>query len=119
MNIKIVINTRKAAESGEHRSIIWEGELEIIDKEEYLTMISMIADGINQPICQVPFAIGVGHYLWIPPDREWEQDESDYSEFFETAKVANDPGIRPSDDNSSDSAIHKSKRFRWPFRNGR
>lgn len=119
MNIKIMINTRKADEKGEHRAVIWEGELDILDKEEYLTMISVLADGINQPICQVPFAIGVGHYLWVPPDHEWGYDESDYSDYLTTATVANDPGIRDSDDHSSDSTIHKSKRIRWPFRNGR
>lgn len=78
MKIKIVINTRKAEESGNKRAVVWEGELEILDKEEYLVMISMIGEGQPQPLCMVPFAIGVGHYLWIPPDAGYERLEGDY-----------------------------------------
>jgi hypothetical protein len=73
MKVKIVIDTRKAEETGNHRSEIWSGELEILDKNEYLVMISVMGEGQPQPICQVPFAIGIGHYLWIPPDSEWQQ----------------------------------------------
>lgn len=73
MKVSIIITTKKAEESGEHRSKVWEGELEILDNTEYLTMISVIGEGQPQPICQVPFAIGIGHYLWIPPDPEWQQ----------------------------------------------
>jgi hypothetical protein len=74
MKVRIVINTRRAEQDGDNRSTIWEGELEIKDKDEYLTMISVIGEGQPQPICQVPFAIGIGHYLWIPPDKEYESD---------------------------------------------
>lgn len=81
MKIKIVINTRVAEESGDNRSEIWSGELEIKDKDEYLTMISVIGEGIEHPICQIPFAIGIGHYLWIPPDHNYENYERD-EEFF-------------------------------------
>jgi len=78
VKIKIVINTRKAEEHGDNRAVIWEGELEILDKEEYLTMISMIGEGQPQPLCMIPFAIGIGHYLWIPPDAGYERLEGDY-----------------------------------------
>lgn len=115
MKVKIIINTRKAVERGEHRSPIWEGELEILDKEEYLTMISIMADGELQPICQIPFAIGVGHYLWIPPDPSWDYDESDYSEFAETAKVANAIGPSDTANDTGDRPIHQSKRIKWAF----
>lgn len=77
MNIKIVINTRKEGQTADNRSEIWSGELEITDKDEYLTMISIIAEGQPQPICQIPFAIGIGHYLWIPPDTGYENYEDD------------------------------------------
>ena len=72
MKVKIVIDTAHAEDGGKHRSQIWEGELEIKDKNEYLMMISVMAEGQPQPICQVPFAIGIGHYLWIPPDHEYQ-----------------------------------------------
>lgn len=78
MRVKIVINTRKAEQDGDNRSLLWEGELEITDKDEYLMMISVIGEGQPQPICQVPFAIGIGHYLWIPPDKHYEGGDYDF-----------------------------------------
>lgn len=75
MKVKIIINTRHAEQHGDNRSQIWEGELEIKDHQEYLTMVSVMAEGQPQPICQVPFAIGIGHYQWIPPDRNYENYE--------------------------------------------
>lgn len=68
MKIKIMINTRKAEDTADNRSVIWEGDLEILDKEEYLMKISMIGEGQPQPLCEIPFAIGIGHYLWFPAD---------------------------------------------------
>lgn len=76
MKVSIIITTQKAEESGMHRSKVWEGEIEILDHQEYLTMISIMGEGQPQPICQVPFAIGIGHYLWIAPDSSWENVES-------------------------------------------
>lgn len=73
MKVKMAIQTRKAEDEMNRHAVIWEGELEIKDKDEYLMMISVIADGVPQPICQVPFSIGMGHYLWIPPDREYHE----------------------------------------------
>lgn len=77
VKVKIIINTRKAEEDRDNRSCIWEGELEILDKDEHLMLISVMAEGQPQPICQVPFAIGIGHYLWIPPDRSYENYDED------------------------------------------
>lgn len=70
MKVKIVINTSDAEGHGIRRSEIWNGEMEILDKKEYLVMISVIGEGQPQPICQIPFAMGIGHYLWVPPDKE-------------------------------------------------
>ena len=72
MNVKMIIQTFKEGEEGTHRSEIWSGELDIKDKTEYLMLVSVIAEGQPHPICQVPFAIGIGHYLWIPPDDDME-----------------------------------------------
>lgn len=68
MKIKIMINSRIAEEPADRRSVIWEGELEIKDGEEYLTKVSIIGEGQPQPLVEVPFGINVGHYLWIPAD---------------------------------------------------
>ena len=73
MKVKIIINTRRSEDHEMQRSEIWSGELEIKDKDEYLMLISVIGEGEPQPICQVPFAIGIGHYLWIPPDSGWQE----------------------------------------------
>lgn len=68
MKISMIITTRKPEESGEHRSKVWEGEIEILDEHEYLMMVSVMAEGQPQPICQVPFAVGIGHYVWMAPE---------------------------------------------------
>jgi hypothetical protein len=68
MKVKIVIDTKVEGENGMHRSPVWEGELEIIDEQEYLMLISVMAEGMPHPIVQVPFAKGIGHYIYIPPD---------------------------------------------------
>lgn len=77
MKAKIVITTASVEESeyqGMKRSEVWNGELDILDNREYLLRFSIIAEGQPQPIVDVPFAIGMGHWIWIPPDREIEQE---------------------------------------------
>lgn len=79
MKVRILIDTHKEGEDGNHRAIVWEGDMEIIDKQEYLMMISLLGEGQPQPLCQAPFTIGIGHYIWVPPEsigqvnpEEWE-----------------------------------------------
>jgi len=67
MKIKIIIDTQKAEADSHNRSLVWEGELEILDEQEYLMKISMMGEGQAQPLCEVPFAIGIGYYHWFPP----------------------------------------------------
>ena len=80
MKIQIIIDTHVEGENGNHRSEVWKGEMEILNKQEYLVMISVMAEGQPQPICQIPFAIGHGHYIWVPPEPTlsdviaWEED---------------------------------------------
>lgn len=76
MKIQIIIDTHVADENGLHRAKVWEGEMEIHNDREYITLISIMADGQPQPICQVPFAIGIGHYQWIAPDPVIQDEES-------------------------------------------
>ena len=78
----MVITTQKAEESGQHRSVIWEGDLEILDENEYLMMISMIGEGQPQPLVTVPFGLGIGHYVWIPPNNEYESLTDDGSQEY-------------------------------------
>ena len=75
MKIKIVIDT--ADENGEPmaRSQVWEGELDILNDKEYLTRISIMAEGKEHPVCQVPFSPGIGYYQWIAPDKKYEEGE--------------------------------------------
>ena len=71
MKVKIVINTMEIAPGGESTqyrvSEVWSGELDILPKGEYLTKISIIAEGIEHPICDVPFSVTMGYWQWIPP----------------------------------------------------
>lgn len=47
---------------------IWEGDIEILRENVYVTKISIIADGedMPQPICDIPFSMNKGYYLWVP-----------------------------------------------------
>lgn len=83
MKVKIVINTIDKEPTDDlqlrHRtSLVWEGELEIKDDQEYLTKISIIGEGQPQPLCDIPFAIGIGYYQWVPPTTlQQEEVETD------------------------------------------
>lgn len=78
MKVKMIIETRKSEQEGNNRSQVWEGELEIKDRDEYLMLISVIAEGIPQPICQVPFSVGIGYYMWVPPDEHYVGGDYDF-----------------------------------------
>lgn len=52
------------------RSLVWEGDIAIEDKTQYITKVSVIGEGEPQPLCEIPFAIGVGYYIWIPGQHE-------------------------------------------------
>lgn len=82
VKIKIIINTTKVSvkEDGkivhsEMRSAeIWQGDLEILEDNEYLTKISILGEGQAHPICDIPFALGTGWWMWVP--QEWQTEES-------------------------------------------
>ena len=67
MRVKIVIQTMQMGQPGSSRSEVWSGEMEILDENTYLVKMSIIAEDKPQPIVDIPFALGVGHYMWIPP----------------------------------------------------
>lgn len=73
MKVKIVIVTA-SVEGGEYtgmrRSEVWNGELDILDDQEYLVKMSVIGEGMEHPIVDIPFATGIGHWHWIP-DRDF------------------------------------------------
>jgi hypothetical protein len=52
------------------RSEVWRGDINITNPREYLTRIQVIADGEAQPICDIPFGIGMGHWMYIPPNND-------------------------------------------------
>lgn len=72
MKVKIVINTVEMASHGNNEltkrtAEVWSGEMDILPDNEYLTKISIIAEGINEPICEVPFSPFTGYYKWVQP----------------------------------------------------
>lgn len=80
MKVKIALTTvdTSGGKIGMRHSVVWEGELSILRDTEYLTKITLIGEGEPQPLCDIPFAIGIGHYLWIPPDPAF-LEEIDYT----------------------------------------
>lgn len=77
MKVKIIIDTQKTEADSHNRSLVWEGEMEILDKEEYLVRVSIVGEGQPQPLCQIPFALGIGYYHWFPPDMRVNDDMGD------------------------------------------
>jgi hypothetical protein len=76
MKIKILIDTQADGQTEMNRSQVWEGELDILNENEYLMLISMMIEGEAHPIVQVPFSKGIGHYIWIPPDIQESEEET-------------------------------------------
>lgn len=66
----MIINTMKLGddmELEEHRAEVFDGELEIEPNGEYIVKMSIIGEGFNHPICDIPFSPMVGYYKWISP----------------------------------------------------
>lgn len=98
MRVRIVIDTFKPSEGigspfkfeGRRQStLVWQGEIDILDNTEYITKISLIGEGQPQPLCEVPFALGMGHYQWMPPlldeeDYSWQDEEEPKRTFLQT-----------------------------------
>ena len=75
MKVKIAIESVSPIDGstlGTRHTIVWEGEMEILTDTEYITKISFIGEGEPQPICDMPFAIGIGHYRWIPGSPDYD-----------------------------------------------
>lgn len=70
MKVKIVVEDVTPLYNGKklemQRSQVWEGELELLKENTYITKISMIAEGQEHPICDIPFSIDTGHWIWVP-----------------------------------------------------
>lgn len=87
MKVKIVINTIKMDDYGQNQihnytSEVWSGELNILPEGEYITKLSIIGEGFEHPICDVPFSPTVGYWHWVSP--EWadpEEDDLEYREY--------------------------------------
>lgn len=80
MKVKIALTTvdTDGGKIGMRHSVVWVGELEIKKATEYIAKISIIGEGEPQPLCDIPFAIGIGHYMWIPPSSLLEEIEDGY-----------------------------------------
>jgi hypothetical protein len=85
MQVRIIIDTWTSLEDAkpfdqrgyQSRSEVWHGDINIENDKEYLTRITMIADGQEHPICDVPFAIGSGYWRWFPPETPLETNETE------------------------------------------
>jgi hypothetical protein len=76
MKVKIVVAALEDKEPGgldqfqqrteETRSVIWEGELDILRDNIYITKISVIGEGEEHPIVDIPFSLDQGWWQWMP-----------------------------------------------------
>lgn len=79
MKIKIIINSIESAPEQQgywqHSTEVWSGEMDILEEGTYLTKISLIAEGQPQPICDIPFSLNSGYYMWVPPETAYEDED--------------------------------------------
>lgn len=47
------------------RTQVWEGELELLPEQVYMTKVSIIAEGREHPVCDIPFSMDTGHWIWV------------------------------------------------------
>lgn len=70
MRVKIVVEDVTSLYGGSRlemsRSEIWSGEFDLRRDGTYITKVSMIAEGYEHPICDIPFSMDTGHWLWVP-----------------------------------------------------
>lgn len=69
-------HTEAAAKQG--KSEVWSGDVEILREGVYITKISLLADGEPQPICDVPFSMSKGFYMWVPGSGPQDDDSVYY-----------------------------------------
>lgn len=74
-------------------SEVWRGDMEILRENTYLLRLSVLADGEPQPICDVPFSLGSGYYMWIPPETGMEYDAEEFSSGRNMANSGALPGL--------------------------
>ena len=83
MQIRIIINALEVNNDNPDQlwrmtSEVFRGDIDILKETgRYITKISIIAEGEPQPICDIPFSLAEGHYMWIPPDMESENDDEE------------------------------------------
>jgi hypothetical protein len=86
MRVKLVINTWVQTGEGiamidqegyQENAEIWSGEIDIKDKNVYLTKVSIIGEGVEHPICDIPFSLFHGYWQWVPPVTEPEEPSTD------------------------------------------
>jgi hypothetical protein len=102
MKVKIIIQTWENVPNDSNepfktkfrrrQSEVWSGELEILQENEYLAKLSIIAEDEPQPIVDIPFATGIGYYMWIPPQYDVaEEDEGwNLSDYYDDQDLPGD-----------------------------
>lgn len=83
MKVRIVVedyevdprdDTPMEAAVRQRKTVVWSGDMEILQDRIYVTKISLIAEGEPRPICDIPFSLNRGYYLWIPAMVDDEED---------------------------------------------
>jgi hypothetical protein len=82
MNVRIIVKSWVAVpgtnlleyKGHEERAEIWRGEINIEKESTYITKVSIIADGEEHPICDIPFSLTEGFWQWVPPMVETEEE---------------------------------------------
>lgn len=75
VRIKIIFQSRDKTTGGFISSEVWSGEWELNTEGEYLSKVSVIAEGVEHPICDIPFGLDIGYWHWYPPMVEENEEE--------------------------------------------
>jgi hypothetical protein len=66
MNVRIIINALTSADEMENAEV-WRGEIDVMGRAVYIAKVSIIAEGVAHPICDIPFSPELGYWKWVPP----------------------------------------------------
>lgn len=76
MKIRIVIEDHEGDPTRQAKSEVWSGEIDILKDNVYVTKISILADGEPMPICDIPFSLNKGWYMWVPGNVPSDEDDT-------------------------------------------
>lgn len=133
MKVRIIVNSWVDDRTEEERDIplfvkghpetseVWRGDMEILNENTYLLRLSVLAEGEPQPICDVPFSLGSGYYMWVPPEGGLEYDSESFGSGRNMDDSSSVPGLFRDISKSPLPRMEiagrkRVSRFRIPFR---